>query len=149
MSYYATMTEISLDYPPSSVTRANGGFTKDDDEVIGRWVQLDATNNAVLVADDAKPFGVITRLNATKFAVAVGPFVKGKQSDPTAIPVGSPITGATKVVVSGQTAERGFIKAETGTAIANVNRRVGIVVASAGNAANTQGTAGTEVMMFR
>ena len=148
MSYYAQMVEISFNYPASSVNRAAGGFTKDDDEVIGRWVELGTDGSVVLVNDDSKPIGVITTLGPTKVGVALGPFVKGKQSGTTAIPVNSYITGATKTIRAGVT-ERGFCKAETGSAAANLARRVGAVIDSAATTANTEGVASTQVLMWR
>ena len=148
MSYYATQTEVSFKYPASTVNRAAGGFDKDDEEVVGRWVELASDGSVVLVNDNSKPIGVITRLSPGGVAVALGPFVKGKQGGTTAIPVGSYITGATKTIRAGVT-ERGFVKAETGTAAADLARRVGAVVDSAATTANTEGDASTQVLMWR
>ena len=148
MSYYATQVEVSFNYP-ASATRGTGGFDKDSDEVIGRWVELDNAGGVLLVANESKPIGVITRLGPTKVAVALGPFVKGKQGGTTAIPVGSYITGATKQVAATGTPERGFVQAETGGAAANLARRVGAVVDSAATTANTEGEASTQVLMWR
>ena len=147
MSYYATQTEVSFDYPTSSA-RGTGGFDKDSDEVIGRWVQLAAGGRVELVADNAKPIGVITRLDTTKVAVALGPFVKGKQNGTTAIPVGSGITGATKAVVNAGTPERGFVKAAGTTTAAHAINRTGVVVDSAATTADSEGDASTEVLMW-
>ena len=113
MSYYAVKQELSFDAPASTVTRANGGFGEDDKEVIGRWVQRDTGNTVILVDDNVRPLGVITGVTGTKVAVAVGPIVRGKRSDNAVLARDVRITGATRVVTSGGTAERGFIKAQT------------------------------------
>ena len=147
MSYYATQVEISFNYPASSA-RASGGFDNSDDEVIGRWVQLADGERVELVAAGAKPIGVITRLAPTKVAVALGPFVKGKQNGTTKIPIGSGITGATKAVVASGTPERGFVEAAGTTTAAHALNRTGVVVDSADTTANTEGEASTQVLMW-
>ena len=90
MPYYRTRDVISMDYPVDSsgdpITRANGGFTKNDSEVIGRWVERhETTGQAYLVDSNHLPFGVIVRLDETKLAVALGPIVQGKQGGTTAL----------------------------------------------------------------
>ena len=147
MSYYATQTELSFNYPPAATARSAGGFNKDNSEVIGRWVQATTGGAVLLVANNVKPLGVITRLSATKVAVAVGPIVKGKQAGTTAIAAGSAITGSERAVASGDD-QRGFIKAETGNDAPSAIRRVGAVLDSGTSTANTEGTANTQVLMF-
>ena len=123
MPYQATDLFQSYDYPPDTVTRADGGFGKDDKEVIGRWVEKDeSTGSLRLVAANRRPLGVIEGLSPTQVGVALGPIVNGNQSRTAALQQNVGVTGATKVVVSGGDAERGFVTEETGTAIANAER---------------------------
>lgn len=155
MSYYRNRDAVSFDYPPSTVTRAQGGFTKDDDEVIGRWVELDETDgHALLVAANNRPIGVIISLNPGKVGVALGPIVQGKQSGTTALKKMLAIKGATKVVRAGGTAERGFVTEQTvptGNSAADVSAtfiKRGIVISSAATTAETEGDPSTEVLMY-
>ena len=148
MSYYASQLEVSFDFPPTGLTRAQGGFDKDDDEVIGRWVEMHSDGSVKLVLANQKPLGVITRFSSGKVAVALGPFVKGKQAGTTAIPEGSGVTGATKAVVASGTPEPGFVAAGAAGSVANAVGRTGVVIESADTTANTEGVASTQVLMW-
>lgn len=151
MSYYKVDLEITMKYPASSVTRANGGFSKDDSEVIGRWVERSGTNPdvALLVNAGSRPLGVITRLTAAGAAVACGPIVQGKKSDDGAVAVGSRITGATRQESATGSAERGFVTALSGGTVANLRDSVGYVLNGGSTVpANTEAAADLEVMMY-
>ena len=152
MSYYKVDLEITMKYPASTVTRANGGFGKDDDEVIGRWVERDGTDAdvAVLVAAGKRPLGVITRLTPAGAAVALGPMVQGKKSDDAAIDVGSRITGATRKESAAGNAERGFVTAlASSPSVAALRDSVGYVLnGGSTTTANTEAAADLEVMMY-
>ena len=72
-----------------------------------------------------------------------------KQNGTTALPVGEPVTGGTKKVISGGTAERGFVKgAGTPTGDTEINNARGIVVESAATLDETEGVASTKVRMY-
>ena len=146
MSAYKT-NDISFDVPASTVTRANGGFKEGDSEVIGRWVQRGTGNTVVLVADNARPLGVIARITGNKVAVAMGPIVKGKRSGDAALANGIPITGATRNV-TGEANARGFIKAGRTDSAANASTNRGMVLD--GGSTSTAGSQGAlvEVLMF-
>lgn len=149
MSYFASDTIITFNYPPASVTRANGGFTSRDKALTGRWVSLEADGTLRLVDENSRPIGVITTLSPGKVGITLGPICTGKQAGTTAIPLGSPITGARKIVSVGGTAERGFVKPEPAKLpLANVERRKGIVIDSADTEANTEGVSSTGVLMW-
>lgn len=153
MSYYKVDLEITMKYPAATVTRANGGFTKDDSEVIGRWVERSGTDPdvAVLLGAGKRPLGVITRLTAAGAAVACGPIVQGKKGDDGAIAVGSRITGATRQESATGSAERGFVTALTTSSpsIANLRDSVGYVLNGGSTVlANTEAAADLEVMMY-
>ena len=140
MSYYP-QHELSFDVPASTVTRANGGFKDGDTDVIGRWVQRGTGNTVVLVEDNGRPLGVITRITGDKVAISVGPIVDGKRQGDTALATGIRITGATRVVVNGQAAERGFVKAQNVSNVANLANARGYVIDGGGTStADTQGT---------
>lgn len=139
----------SYDYPASTVSRANGGFDKDDREVVGRWVTQQADGSVLLTADNERPTGVIMTLGATKVGVGMGPYVTGKQAGSTKIPIDSWITGATKKVVTGGTAERGFVKAVDASSAALQNTSIGFVTASVDTVDETEGEPTTEVYRWR
>lgn len=139
----------SYDYPADTVTRANGGFGKDDKEVIGRWVTQQADGSLLLTADNERPTGTIISLDETKVGVGMGPYVTGKQAGTTKIPIDSWITGATKKVVAGGTAERGFVKAVDANTAALQNTSIGYVTASEDTIDETEGKATTEVYRWR
>ena len=154
MPYYRTRDVVSMDYPVDSsgdpITRANGGFTKNDSEVIGRWVEKhETTGQAYLVDENHLPIGVIVRLSETKVAVALGPFVQGKQGGTTALVQNLGITGDTKQIRAGVT-ERGFVKnrnVSSVTADQAANSR-GVVWDSAATTINTEGEPSTQVLMY-
>ena len=132
--------EISFDLPASTVTRAQGGFKEGDSEVIGRWVQKGTGNTVVLVADNARPLGVITRIGKGTVAVALGPVVKGKRSGNAALGINTSVIGGTRQIASGGTAERGFVKAGLVDTITNASNSVGTVLDGGGTTtANTDG----------
>ena len=155
MPYKVQRDEYSFDYPPSTVNRANGGFTKDDAEVIGRWVQRDESDGTLrLLGDKNRPFGVINTLGPTKVGVAVGPVVKGKQAGTAALKIGLGVIGATRVVATGMTAERGFVT-EQGTPASNtaddvsaVANKVGQILSSEATTVETEGDISCEVLMY-
>ena len=128
MSYYAESLELSFDLPASSVTRAAGGFTADDEEVIGRWVERSTDNTVLLLGAAGRPFGVITRMSSGKVAVAVGTVVRGKRGQDAVIPVGSRVTGATRKESATGVAERGFVSAGTTTNVVNLSNSEGYVI---------------------
>ena len=144
MAGYGTTDTMSADYPPVAVNRAAGGFTKDDKEVVGRAVQLASDGSVRLVADGVKPLGSIISLDATKVGIGLGPYISVKQNGTTALTVAEPVTGATKKVVPGGTAERGFVKgAGTPSGDAAILNAKGIVVQSAATIDETEGEAST------
>ena len=149
MANQPTDNAKSYDYPASTVTRANGGFDKDDKEVIGRWVQQQADGSVLLVGEDQRPTGVIQTLDATKVGVAMGPWLTGKQSGTTKIPIDSWVTGDTKVVVPGGSPERGFVKEVDATSGALQGTSIGFVTASEDTTANSEGKATTEIYRTR
>ena len=116
MSYYAIDLEVSFEYPASSVTRANGGFSNTSSEVIGRAVQKGTGNTVVLCAAGARPMGVILRLDTNTVAIGFGPILKIKRAGTDALAVGSRVTGATWQESASGSAERGFIAARAGGA---------------------------------
>ena len=136
MSAYATK-ELSFDLPASGTTRANGGFSATSTEVIGRWVQRGTGNTVVLVEDGETPIGTIARIGYGKVAVSVYGPVRGKRLLNTATAYGK-VVGAERVVISGQSAERGFIKSPSSPAEAL--KAVGRVLENGPDvASNTQG----------
>ena len=140
--------EISFDLPASTVTRTNGGFKESDEEVIGRWVQRSTGNTVILLQDNGRPLGIITRITAGKVAVAIGPILVGKRAADTALAVGVTVTGATRVVASGGTAEPGFVKRGRTDSVANAETATGNVLDGGGtSSANTEGTT-CEVLMY-
>ena len=150
MPYAQSKIRRSYDYPGGAITRAAGGFSSDDTEVIGRWVQLRPDGSVLLLAANIRPYGVIATLSEDKVGVDVGPFVTGKQGPTAALTVNSPVTGDTRVVEAGGTAERGFIKNATVPA-ANLTAAyhlMGIVEQSEATTANTEGVASTVVRMY-
>lgn len=155
MSYYRNRDAVSFDYPPSTVNRANGGFSNTDTEVIGRWVERDESDGTLrLLAANNKPLGVIISLSPTKVGVALGPFVQGKQAGTTALKLMLGVKGATKVVEAGGTAERGFVTevgapaSNTANDVSDLAVRRGIIVASEDTTANSEGEPTTEVLMY-
>lgn len=139
MSYYP-QKELSFDVPATSVSRGDGGFKEGDTEVIGRWVQRGTGNTVVLVANNVRPLGVITRITGDKVAVAVGPIVDGKRQGDAALATGIRVTGATRTIRAGVT-ERGFVKAEDTTSSATLANARGYVINGGGTStANTEGT---------
>ena len=155
MPYYRNRDAINFDYPPAATTRANGGFKHGDDEVIGRWVELDETDgHCLLVAANNRPIGVIISLAPTKVGVAIGPIVQGKQAGTTALKKMLAIKGATKVVEAGSSAERGFVTEQTiptGNSAADVSAtfiKRGIIIGSEATTANEEGVASTQVLMY-
>ena len=148
MSTYRTQAEYSFNYPASTVTPAQGGFSKDDTKVVGRWVTKSTGGTVILVADNGRPDGVISSLGPTKVGVVFGPFVKGKHSDNAAIAEGSLVVGATREVRSGGGQERGFIKAQNVTTVAQAVAAKGPVLESGTNTAETEGSVNTTVKMW-
>ena len=149
MSTYRNLVEYSFDYPASTVTRANGGYSATDTEVVGRWVQMQG-NVPLLVGDDVRPDGIIKSLGATKVGIAFGPILTGKQSGDTVIPAGRFATGATRTVTNGGTPERGFVKALPAslTTVAHAVSAKGRIINSGTNTADTEGEANTDVLMW-
>ena len=147
MSAYA-VHELSFDLPAATVTRANGGFKEGDTDVIGRWVQRGTGNTVVLVADNARPLGVITRITNNKVAVAVGPVVKGKRGPDAALSLGGVVTGALRKESDTGSAERGFVKPGRTDSVVNATTNKGYVLD--GGAAGTANTAATmvEILMY-
>lgn len=125
MAYYAHTIEITMKYPADTVTRANGGFKKEDTEVVGRWVERSGAGKdvAILVGDGKKPCGVITRLTAAGPAVAIGAIVQGKRSTDAATAEGSRITGALRQESASGSPEPGFVTHMTTTSPSIVNLR--------------------------
>ena len=149
MSYYAVRDSVSFAYPASTVTRAQGGFGSDDQEVIGRWVQRGTGNTVVLVADNAQPLGVIVSLEANAVGVDLGPFAKGKRGPDAVIARGSRLTGATRQESASGTAERGFVKAGSTTNLANYLNSVGHVF-DGGETVTANSPAGfVEALMYK
>ena len=149
MASLGTRDVISLDFPGQAVNRAAGGFTKDDKEVVGRAVQLASDGTLRLVADGVKPLGSIVSLDSTKVGVGLGPYITLKQNGTTALAVSEPVTGATKKVVPGGTAERGFVKgAGTPSGDAAILNAKGIVVESADTIDETEGEASTVIFAY-
>ena len=148
MAYYSSKIELSYDYPASTVTRANGGFSKNDKEVKGRWVTIQSNGTVLLAADDGRLDGTIESLDATKVGVARGPICTGKQVIDTAVPRGSRVIGGERVVANGQTAERGFAKVVNPNSVAALRDSRGPVEGSGTNTADTEGDAILEVFMF-
>ena len=140
---------LSFPYPPETVTRANGGFGKDDTEVIDRWVELDeADGHCLLVDENHRPIGVIATLDETTVGVDMGPIVQGKQGGTAALTKMLGVTGDTKVVVDGGAAERGFVKAQGApTTVDQVANRIGIILKSEATTEKTEGKATTRVKM--
>ena len=146
MANQPTDLVVTYPYPPIAANRAAGGFTKDSSEVIGRAVQLDSDGSVRLVADDVKPFGSIMTLTASGVGVGLGPYITVKQNGTTKLPIGLGVTGATKVVVSGGTAERGFVKSQaTPSTIVQAINELGIVTDSEDTTADSEGEATTEI----
>ena len=146
MSYLA-VKEISYDLPASTVSAANGGFTADNN-LIGRWVEKATGNTVVLLGNNNRPLGVITRFTGTKVAVAVGPVVRGKKGQDAVIAYGERVTGATRVESAGGSADRGFVKAEDTTSAATLaNARGYTVDGGTVTTANTPGV-NVEVMLW-
>lgn len=149
MPYPVSDLRRSYDYPAITVTRASGGFGPDDTEVIGRCVQLAADGTLRLVAENIKPYGVIATLSPTKVGIDEGPYITCKQAGTTALTVAEPVTGATKKVVTGGTAERGFVKgAGTPSGDTEILNALGIVVSSEATTDETEGKATTVVRMY-
>ena len=146
MSAYRTHN-ISYDVPASTVTRAQGGFKEGDTDVIGRWVQRGTGNTVVLVADNARPLGVIVAITGTKVAVAIGPIVKGKRGGDAALAVNGPITGAVRNV-TGESNARGFVKAGRTDTSANASTNRGMILD--GGSTSTAGSQGAlvEVLLY-
>ena len=109
MSVFSTK-ELSYDPPASTVTRAQGGFSLSDTDVIDRWVQLETDGTIRLVADGETPLGKIARLGFGKVAVSVSGPVRGKRGTDAVIPNGK-VVGATRQESATGSAERGFIRA--------------------------------------
>ena len=141
MSYYA-VEELSFDLPASTVTRANGGFAEGDEEVIGRWVQKGSTGNTVvLLANNNKPLGVITRIAAGKVGVAIGPVVKGKKGPNAAIGLGLSVRGAQRQISATGSPEPGFVQAVDTSTAATLERSAGYVLdGGTVTTANTDGS---------
>lgn len=151
MSYYKVDLEITMKYPASTTTRANGGFGKDDSEVIGRWVERSGTDPdvAVLLGAGNRPLGVITRLTAAGPAIACGPILQGKKADDGPIAVGSRITGATRQESATGSAERGFVSALSGGTVANLRDSTGYVLNGGSTVgSNVAAAADLEVLMY-
>ena len=147
MSAYA-VHEVSFDLPASTVTRANGGFKEGDDEVIGRWVERGTGNTVILLGENKRPLGVITRITGTKVAVALGPIVKGRRAGDTALSNGIAVTGALRTVVSGGSDEPGFVGAQVTTSAATLSLSRGYVTdGGETSTANTEGN-DVEVMLY-
>ena len=141
MSYFQAK-EISFDVPASSVTRANGGFKDGDEDVIGRWVQKGTGNTVVLLDDNARPLGVITRITGTTVAVAIGPIVRGKRGPDAILASGTRVTGATRQESASGTAERGFVKPMNTSSPTVVQLRDAAGYALGGGTATTANTPG-------
>lgn len=149
MANQPTDLVTSFDYPASTITRAAGGFNKDSKEVIGRAVQLASDGTLRLVADGIKPIGSIMTLDETKVGVGLGPYITVKQAGTTALTVAEAVTGATKKVVAGGTAERGFVKgAGTPSSITEVLNALGKVTSSEATTDETEGKATTEIFVY-
>ena len=138
MSYYAESLELSFDLPASTVTRAQGGFTATDEDVIGRWVERSTDNTVLLLGADGRPLGVITRMSSGKVAVAVGTVVRGKRGTDAVIPVGSRVTGTTRKESAAGAAERGFVGPGKTSAVVDISNSDGYVISQdAASTANT------------
>ena len=109
---YFPQQEYTFAYPPTSLSRADGGFAQSDDEVVGRWVTWHTGAGQVkLVEDNEAVLGIITRMDGNGVAVAVGPRLRGPRSGNAALNPGRAIVGgpARQVGTTGS-AEPGFIK---------------------------------------
>lgn len=158
MSYYGTHQDISFDYPASTVTRAQGGFSSSSTEVIGRWVVKGPDGTVRLAGGTGVTatavLGVITSLGASKVGVAVGPIVKGKRSGDTALAPGGRVEAATRRVASGGAQEPGFVNARALASITVAQLAASVGVILDGGAASTADTEPTsdewvEVLMVR
>lgn len=137
MSAYA-VKELSFDMPASSVSAADGGFSASDD-VVHRAVRVEGDGSVRLVDNNEKPVGSISRVAGGKVAVAVGDVVVYLRGPDTALTQGQRITGATRVITSGGTAQLGYVQNGAATA-AGINASKGQVIdGDATSTANTQG----------
>ena len=104
-----------------------GSFKKDND-LIGRSVEMHDKETVKLAGDGARIKGSISHFDGGEVVViAESEDMPFKNAGTTAITVGSSIVGATRVIESGGTAQRGYVKAfSAGAADTEANIKIAI-----------------------
>ena len=137
-----------------------GSFEKDDD-LIGRSVEMHAVDTVKLAGDDAEIKGSIEGFDGGQVKIIVdSEDVPFKNAGTTAITVNSRIVGATRVIETDGTAQRGYVKAfSAGAADSEANIKIainaaikarGIVINGGGaHAANADAPADVKVSLSR
>lgn len=114
-----------------------GSFSKDN-KYIGRAVTIIDNRVAELAGPDAQVDGSIEAFDGGQVVVIVeSEEVPFKNAGTTAITVGARIVGATRVIETGKTAERGYVKAFTSDvdAAGNTETQIEAAIDAAVNAA--------------
>ena len=138
MSKYVAKNSYSFQYPADTVDQTQGGFDKDDN-VIGRAVRKGDGNSVVLVKAGDKPWGVIVTQDQNGVGVDTGPVLDFLRGGNTALTINGRVTGATRVITSGGTAQLGYV-ANGATDLAGLSNSTGTIWDGGGTStANTEG----------